>query len=379
MLNVLHGLVGWAPLGLPAFLFVITVVVFFHELGHFAVARFFNVTVDTFSIGFGRPIIQWTDRKNTRWKISWLPLGGYVKFLGDENSASIPDRDSFEKLPSDQRANAFQAKPLYQRALVVAAGPFANFILTVVIFTFSLLLIGRATLLTTIGEVKPHSPAAIAGLHVGDKITAINGHRVVTFEDLVLNVRAAKGGDLGIDYLRRGALLTAHLHAGSVTASNLFGDKYRYSGIGIAPVYADSNARFSRVDPLDAVSTSVNETFGIVDMSMTYLWRIVTGRSGSDQLSGAVGIANASKQAASAGIMSLLQLIALISVSIGLINLFPIPILDGGHLLYYGCEAVLGRPVGERVQDLGFRLGLVLVLGLFVLAAWNDLTRLNLF
>ena len=379
MLNVLHGLVGWAPLGLPAFLFVITVVVFFHELGHFAVARFFNVTVDTFSIGFGRPIIQWTDRKNTRWKISWLPLGGYVKFLGDENAASIPDRDSFEKLPSDQRANAFQAKPLYQRALVVAAGPFANFILTVVIFTFSLLLIGRATLLTTIGEVKPLSPAAIAGLHVGDKITAINGHHVVTFEDLVLNVRAAKGGDLGIDYLRRGAPLTAHLHAGSVTASNLFGDKYRYNGIGIAPVYADSNARFSRVDPLDAVSTSVNETFGIVDMSMTYLWRIVTGRSGSDQLSGAVGIANASKQAASAGIMSLLQLIALISVSIGLINLFPIPILDGGHLLYYGCEAVLGRPVGERVQDLGFRLGLVLVLGLFVLAAWNDLTRLNLF
>ncbi len=379
MLDALHGLMNWAPLGLPAFLFVITVVVFFHELGHFAVARFFNVTVETFSIGFGRPIFQWVDSKNTNWKISWLPLGGYVKFLGDDNAASVPDREKLERLTPQQRANAFQTKPLYQRALIVAAGPFANFILTIAIFTLVLLVVGHATLLTTVGEVKPHSPAAAAGIHVGDTIVSVNGRRVETFEDLVAKVHAVKSGDLKLDFMRHGHAMTVHSHTASVTTDNLFGDKVKYIGIGIAPAYADSNARFSSIGPIEAVSGATRETWNIVDTSLTYLWRIVTRQSNPNQLSGVLSMADASKQAAAAGFMNLLQLAALISVSIGLINLFPIPILDGGHLLYYGCEAVLGRPLGERAQDVGFRLGLAAVLGLFVLAAWNDLTRLNLF
>jgi regulator of sigma E protease len=379
MLSALHGLIGWAPLGLPAFVFVVTVVVFFHELGHFSVARFFNVTVDTFSIGFGRPVVQWVDKKSTRWKIGWLPLGGYVKFLGDENAASQQDREVYERLPPELRANTLQGKPLYQRALIVAAGPFANFILTIVIFTFIFMIVGPATLLTTVGQVMPKSPAAIAGLRTGDTITSVNGHAVATFDDLVLTVRAAKGGELAVEYTRRGSSQIAHLHAGSVATSNLYGDHIRYTGIGIGALLADSNARFTPVGPVAAIGLASEETVGIAQTSLTYLWRIVTGQSGANQLSGTVGIANASKQAASAGFTSLFQLIALISVSIGLINLFPVPILDGGHLLYYGCEAILGRPLGERAQDVGFRLGLALVLGLFVLAAWNDLTRLNLF
>jgi regulator of sigma E protease len=379
MLNALHGLAGWAPLGLPAFVFVVTVVVFFHELGHFSVARFFNVTVDTFSIGFGRPVAQWVDKKSTRWKIGWLPLGGYVKFLGDENAASQQDRELYDRLPPELRANTLQAKPLYQRALIVAAGPIANFILTIVIFTIIFMAVGQATLLTTIGQVMPKSPAAVAGIRTGDTITSVNGHRVATFDDLVLTVHAAKGADLAVEYVRHGSQQLVHLRVSSVATSNLYGDPVHYTGVGIGPLYADSNARFSRVGPLTAVGLAAGETVRIMQTSLNYLWRIVTGKSGANQLSGTVGIANASKQAASAGFTSLFQLIALISVSIGLINLFPVPILDGGHLLYYACEAILGRPLGERAQDVGFRLGLALVLGLFVLAAWNDLTRLNLF
>lgn len=379
MFDFLHGLASWVPLGLPAFLFVITVVVFFHELGHFSVARLFNVTVETFSIGFGRPIAQWKDKSGTDWKIGWLPLGGYVKFLGDENAASVPDRAKLEQLTPEQRANVFQSKPLYQRALVVAAGPVANFILAIAIFAAVLMMLGQATILTTVGTVTPGAPADIAGIHSGDVIRAVNGKQVQTFDELVKAVRANEAGDLVIAFTRKGQAITVHAKPRVIKADNLYGDAVKFVGIGIAPAFADSNARFTPVGPVAALKGAVQQTWFVTDTSLTYLWRIVTGHSSSNQLTGPLGMADVSKQAAAAGFMNLLQLAALLSVSIGLINLFPVPILDGGHLLYYGCEAVLGRPLGERAQDVGFRLGLAAVLGLFVLATWNDLVRLNLF
>lgn len=379
MFDALHGLLGWIPLGLPSFLFVVTVVVFFHELGHFSVARLFNVTVETFSIGFGHPIAKWMDKKGTEWKIGWLPLGGYVKFLGDENAASVPDREKLEQLTPGQRANVFQSKPLYQRALVVAAGPIANFILAIAIFAAVLMMLGQATVLTTIGKVTPGAPAAIAGLRSGDIIHAVNGTKVQTFDELVKAVRADKSNDLAIAFTRHGKAMTVHARPRVIKADNLYGDTVKFVGIGIEPAFADSNARFTPVGLIPALKGAVEQTWFVADTSLTYLWRIVTGHSSSGQLTGPLGMANVSKQAAAAGFMSLLQLAALLSVSIGLINLFPVPILDGGHLLYYGCEAVLGRPLGERAQDVGFRLGLAAVLGLFVLATWNDLVRLNLF
>lgn len=379
MLDVLHGLVGWVPLGLPAFLFVITIVVFFHELGHFSVARLFNVTVETFSIGFGRPIARWKDKKGTEWKVGWLPLGGYVKFLGDENAASVPDRAKLEQLAPEQRVNVFQSKPLYQRALVVAAGPVANFVLAIVIFASVLMLTGQATILTTVGKVTPGAPAALAGIRAGDVINSVNGQEVQTFDQLVKAVHAGKTGEIAIAFSRHGQTLIVHAKPRVIKAANLYGDSVRFFGIGIEPALSNSNARFTSVGPLTAVKRAVSQTWFVADTSLTYLWRIVTGHSGSGQLTGPLGMANVSQQAAAAGFMNLLQLAALLSVSIGLINLFPVPILDGGHLLYYGCEAVLGRPLGERAQDVGFRLGLAAVLGLFVLATWNDLVRLNLF
>jgi regulator of sigma E protease len=379
MVDLLHRLFDWAPLGIPAFLFVITVVVFFHELGHFAVARFFNVTVETFSIGFGRPVAKWMDRKGTQWKIGWLPLGGYVKFLGDENAASVPDRRVLDRLTPEQRGNVFQTKPLYQRALVVAAGPVANFILTIAIFAFILMAMGQATLLTKIGAVVPGAPAAKAGLRSGDVIRAVDGKPVANFDELVRAVRATKGAELSLTFARGSRLSTVHATPRVIPTSNLYGDKIKFVGIGIEPALDNSNAFYVRQNPVAAVGGAAQQTWFVVDTTMTYLWRVVTGQSNSSQLSGPLQMANVSKQAAAAGFMNLLQLAALISVSIGLINLFPVPILDGGHLLYYGCEAVLGRPLGERAQDVGFRLGLAAVLGLFVLATWNDLVRLNLF
>jgi regulator of sigma E protease len=379
MIDVIHGLVGWLPVGLPAFLFVITIVVFFHELGHFSVARLFNVTVETFSIGFGRSVARWTDKKGTEWKIGWLPLGGYVKFLGDENGASVPDREILAHLSPEQRANVFQSKPLYQRALVVAAGPIANFILAIVIFSGVLMLLGQATVLTTVGKVTPGAPAAVAGIRSGDVITSVNNASVETFDDLVKAVRAQEANDMAIGFTRQGKPMTVHVKPRVIKADDLYGDSVKFVGIGVQPAFTESNARYIPVGPIAAVKGAVEQTWFVADTSLTYLWRIVTGHSSSDQLTGPLGMASVSKQAASAGFMSLLQLAALLSVSIGLINLFPVPILDGGHLLYYGCEAVLGRPLGEKAQDVGFRLGLAAVLGLFVLATWNDLVRLNLF
>jgi len=379
MIDMLHGLVGWLPLGLPSFLFVITVVVFFHELGHFSVARAFNVTVETFSIGFGRSVAKWTDKKGTEWKIGWLPLGGYVKFLGDENGASTPDRELLARLTPEQRANTFQNKPLYQRALVVAAGPFANFVLAVVIFAGVLMLLGQATVLTTVGKVTPGAPAAAAGIRAGDVITTVNGAKVETFDQLVDAVHAHQAKAMAIGFVRHGKPMSVQVKPREIKVDNLYGDSVKLVGIGVQPAFAASNARYVRVGPISALKGAAEQTWFVADTSLTYLWRIVTGHSSSDQLTGPVGMAGVAKQAASAGFMSLLQLAALLSVSIGLINLFPVPILDGGHLLYYACEAVLGRPLGEKAQDVGFRLGLAAVLGLFVLATWNDLVRLDLF
>lgn len=379
MIDILHGFAGWLPVGLPAFLFVITVVVFFHELGHFSVARFFNVTVETFSIGFGRSVAKWTDKKGTEWKIGWLPLGGYVKFLGDENGASVPDREILARLSPEQRANVFQSKPLYQRALVVAAGPIANFILAIVIFAGVLMVLGQATVLTTVGKVTPGAPADVAGIRSGDVITSVNGTKVETFDALVNAVRSRQTQDMAIGFARKGKAMTVHVKPRVIKADDLYGDSVKFVGIGVQPAFTESNARYEPIGPITALKGAVQQTWFVADTSLTYLWRIVTGHSRSDQLTGPLGMASVSKQAASAGFMSLLQLAALLSVSIGLINLFPVPILDGGHLLYYGCEAVLGRPLGEKAQDVGFRLGLAAVLGLFVLATWNDLVRLNLF
>jgi regulator of sigma E protease len=377
MLTILRDLFDWAPIGIPAFIFVITLVVFFHELGHFLVARACGVAIETFSIGFGGELFGWTDRKGTRWKISWLPLGGYVKFLGDENAASVPDRARLEKLSSTELGNAFPLKPLWQRMLVVTAGPVANFVLAFVLFVVILGTFGAKGLSTYIGAVQKNSPAAEAGIKPGDKITAVDGKAVRLFKpELQGLIQASKGRTLTLAVDRHGQHLLLHVTPRTIDAKDIFGENLKATAIGVWPAEATpENIVYIPVSFIEAPRIAAVQCWGIVDASLTYLWRIVSHRADASQLGGPIGMAQMAKSAASHGFYDLIYLVAFISVSIGMINLFPIPLLDGGHLLYYACEGVLGKPLSERTQDVGFRLGLALVIGLMIFATWNDLVR----
>ena len=378
MLDALRGLVAWTPLGLPAFLFVITFVVFFHELGHFLVARACGVKVDVFSVGFGKEIFGWNDKSGTRWKVSWLPIGGYVKFAGDANAASTPDRAAEARMSETERARTLAFKPLWQRALVAAAGPLANFILAILLFTGLIFHNGHTVLVPIIGEVVKGSAAEASGMRSGDRVTAIDGTAITDFEQMPQIIAVSGGRNLTIDLLRGGHPLSIHIMPRATRMRDVLGDMGTNVVIGVrpSPTAPMTTEYYSLPGAFGAASA---ETWDIIHTTVQGIAQMVRGYASADQFRGPLGIAKMTRQVAVFGFLALLQLVAVLSVSIGLANLFPIPLLDGGHLLYYGCEAVLGRPLGERAQDVGFRLGLVLVLGLVLLTTWNDLARLNLF
>lgn len=378
-MTALHDFLAWLPSGAPAYIFLITVVVFFHELGHFLVARWCGVAVETFSIGFGPEIVGWNDRRGTRWKISWIPFGGYVKFLGDIGAASTPDRELLESLPEDERAGAFPLKPLWQRAAIVAAGPFANFILAIVIFTVMFMIFGQSYNKPIVDGVVPGSPAAIAGIQKGDLIRSINGSAINDFSEIKQIVTLNTGEALAIGLERHGHVLTVMAEPKMTTLNDPFGGKNRMMGLGITNIVKPDRITRVHFGPVQAVDAACEQTWLIVKSTFVYMWQMSTGYADTSQLRGPIGVASVSQKVASISFVALITLAALMSVSIGLINLFPIPLLDGGHLLYYGFEAVLGRPLGVRAQDVGFRLGLAAVLGLMVLVTWNDLVRLDLF
>jgi regulator of sigma E protease len=378
MLDVIRGLIAWTPMGLPAFLFVITLVVFFHELGHFLVARAFGVKVDVFSVGFGKEIFGWTDRRGTRWKVSWLPVGGYVKFAGDADAASRPDPDASAKMTLAEREGALMFKPVGQRALVAAAGPFANFALAIVLLTGIYSFTGHAVVAPVIGSVKAGMPAAAAGIQPGDRVTRIDDAEITDFQQLPQIISVASGEPMAMTVHRGNRDMVLWVTPKRSQTLDQLGNKVNQMMIGVGP---DPKTPVTRENysPVGAFGAACEETWNIIKTTILGISRMVTGHGGADQLSGPVGIAKMTRQVADIGFMPLLSLVAILSVSIGLANLFPIPLLDGGHLLYYGVEAVLGRPLDERAQDVGFRLGLVLVLGLMLLTTWNDLVRLNLF
>ena len=378
MLDAMRGLIEWTPLGLPAFLFVITLVVFVHELGHFLVARFFGVKVDVFSVGFGKEIFGWTDRRGTRWRVSWLPIGGYVKFAGDADAASRPDLAAAAAMTEEQRKGALLLKPLYQRAWVAAAGPLANFILAIVILTALYLQVGHTTITPLVGAVTPGGPAAVAGLKPGDLITSIDGTAINDFQQLHETIPMSGGSTLALGIRRAGQDMTLSVTPRLMQTRDELGNSTSQMVIGIlsdpkAPV------RHESYGPVTALTAACSQTWNIVRGTIMGVGQMLTGHASMDQLKGPVGIAKITRQVASVGFLALINLAAILSVSIGLVNLFPIPLLDGGHLLYYACEAVLGRPLSERIQEFGFRLGLILVLGLVLLTTWNDTPLRNLF
>jgi regulator of sigma E protease len=368
--GALGGLSTFYYLVVP-FLFVLTVVVFVHELGHFLVARWCGVRVLVFSIGFGRELIGLTDRRGTRWKLAAVPLGGYVKFFGDENVASVPDRSSVAAMTEAERRESFFHQSLSKRAAIVAAGPIANFILAIVIFAAVFAAYGRPDNVARVEAVEANSAAATAGFRPGDVIVAIDDHPIRTFTEMQRVVRAHPEKKIQIEIERDGRFLTVSAVPTLKEVPDNFGKIHRFGILGI-----QGPRDRIKVGPVEAVGYGAQETWSIIDETFSYLYRMVTGRESADQLGGPVGIALMSGEAAKLGFDVLIRWVAAISVSIGLLNLFPIPLLDGGHLLFYGLEGVRGRPLSERTQEIGFRIGFAIVLMLLVFATYNDIPRL---
>jgi regulator of sigma E protease len=359
------------------FLFVLTIVVFFHELGHFLIARLCKVRVLVFSVGFGPELVGFTDRYGTRWKIAAIPLGGYVKFLGDENAASVPDEAALAAMNAADRKDSFYHQSVGRRAAIVAAGPIANFILAIVIFAAIFTLYGKQTTTARIDTVQAGSPAAEAGLLPGDVVLAIDGRKIESFSEMQRVVSGASGRTLEFKIDRGGAPMT-------ITATPLlrqgkdgFGNSFCHAILGVSRSMAPGDVKSVPIDPLSAVWLGALETWFVIERTFSYLSGVIVGRECADQLGGPIRIAQISGQVATISFAALFNLTAMLSVSIGLLNLFPVPLLDGGHLLFYGIEAVRGRPLSERAQEIGFRIGLALVVMLMIFATFNDILHLT--
>jgi regulator of sigma E protease len=473
LVQIAASLGWWLVVVIPAFLLVLTLIVFVHELGHFMMGRVFGVKIDSFSIGFGRAIAGFHDRHGTHWKIGWIPLGGYVKFWGDAGVSSNPDHEVVDRATPQERAQSFHHKPLYQKSLIAAAGPIANFILAIAIFSVSLMVIGDVAIVPQIGRVMEKSPAEAAGFKIGDRVLAIDGRQINSFTDIMeivslsgdrpLAFRVARGGQdltikvtpaqmdrpdglgnsikdsmvgigpvsptevasvvagspaaqaglksgdlvvrinnnpidsfddiattvrqvqarpIEVQVVRDSSIVKVAMTPQAITGEVQSADDFVTQALGLIPKNPGSPKIVTevRVGPVEALSQGCQRTWFIAAKSLGLVGQLLTGTGDYRQLSGPIGIAKVSGQILDKwGPGALIGLIAVLSVSIGLLNLFPIPMLDGGHLLYYGIEAVRGRPLGEKAQELGFQIGLVLVVGLMLIATWNDLLKFRLF
>jgi regulator of sigma E protease len=351
-------------------------VVFFHEFGHFIIARLCGVKILVFSIGFGPELVGFNDRYGTRWKISAVPLGGYVKFFGDENAASAPDAPQLETMSAGDRAHSFFFQPVFKRAAIVVAGPLANFILAIIIFSAIFMVFGKQSMSARVDQVQDGSAAAAAGFQKGDVVVAIDGKPVEDFGDMQRVVSESAGQSLDIDVERDGAHLDLKATPALKEMKDNFGNVHRIGILGISRSMAPEDLKFQPVSPPRAVLMGMQETWFVVDRTLTYIGGVVVGREAADQLGGPIRIAQISGQVASIGFAALIHLAAVLSVSIGLLNLFPIPLLDGGHLLFYMIEALRGRPLSERAQEVGFRIGLAIVVMLMIFATFNDIVHL---
>ncbi|MFC5344464.1 RIP metalloprotease [Brevundimonas staleyi] len=397
MLNTL----GQALIYVVPFLLVLTVIVTIHELGHFWVARAFGVKVDRFAIGFGKALYSRTDKDGIEWRVGWMPLGGYVKFSGDMDASSVPDSRGLDALKSEIIArdgvgaerDYFHFKPVWQRMLIVAAGPVANFILAIFIFTLLFSLVGVELRPARVAEVGAGSPAAAAGFQPGDLITAIDGRIIADAGEVTRKVSLSAGDPVRFTVERGGAEIELVATPIRRTETDPIAGRVSVGRIGLGLASAVSETRHVRYNPIQAVGRGIQETGDILGTTLTYLGRIFTGRESGDQLSGPLGIAKASGALTTAAVaanpdpmatvlnllLTLTSFAAILSIGIGFLNLLPIPVLDGGHLVFYAYEAVAKKPVAAAVQEAGYRVGLALLAGLMLFATWNDLQKLNLF
>ncbi|MBN9333255.1 MAG: RIP metalloprotease RseP [Devosia sp.] len=364
--------VAWLLSYVIPFLAVLTVIVFVHEMGHYLVARWNGVAIQAFSIGFGRELIGWNDKHGTRWKISAIPLGGYVRFAGDMNASSMPDPDAPELQDPELAPRLFVNKSVWQRIAIVAAGPIANVLLTFLILYALLLGYGRYTVPAVIGEVIAGSVAESAGFEPGDRILSVDGYAVRGFEDFQRYVATSPAREVAIEIERGASKQTLKLTPEPVVIQDRFGNDQRIGRIGVSRDIEQADVELYRPGPIEAVGMTVEEIRFIIQRTGAFLGDFFVGKGDVQQLSGPVKVAKVSGEVATLGVIALINLMALLSLNIGIFNLLPVPMLDGGHLLYYFIEAVRGRPLSMRVQEMGFRFGFALVLALMVFTLFND-------
>ena len=371
-MNIIDMTLNW---GLP-FLVALTILVFFHELGHFWVARLAKVRVEVFSVGFGAELFGWNDKSGTRWKIGVIPLGGYVKMFGQSDLPGDEDEDQ-PPLTDKEKAVSFQHKTLAQRTAIVAAGPIANFLLSVVLIAGLMATFGTARPYAGVGEMMPGSAAAEAGFKAGDRIVSIDGEAVEWFSDLVRIVSVQPEMLLKIK-VRRGDdefVLTA-----TPKRHQQPGAEGKTVEIGLLGVrYDPQQMHYERQNPLMAVWLGIQQTASLTEKTLSFLGQVISGRQGTEGIGGPLRIVQYAGITFQSGIENFILFLAVLSINLGLINLFPIPILDGGHLLFFAVEAIRGRPLGPQAQEYGFRFGLILVLILMVFVTWNDLVQLRVF
>jgi len=351
------------------FIVAIGPLVFLHEMGHYLVGRWFGVKADVFSIGFGREVAGWTDARGTRWKTGWLPLGGYVKFAGDLNGASVPD-PAWQALPAAERDRTFQSKPLWQRALIVAAGPFTNFLIGFAIFAGLAASLGDMRVSPQIGDVRPASAAERAGLRTGDVIKQMDGHDIDDFQDLLVYVYARPKVPITFEIDRAGTRQRVVATPAYAETRDQFGNLQRRGLLGIGP----SGAEVVQVPLVEAPGVALSRVAGVVASTVDGIGQMIFGNLSAKEMSGPVKMAKFSGQIASMGLIAFLGFVAFVSINLGFINLLPIPMLDGGHLLLYGIEGVTRRPLPEAAQEWAFRGGFAAVLALMVFVTFNDLS-----
>lgn len=361
---------------LGPFLFVLGLVIFVHEYGHYIVGRWCGVGVDAFSLGFGPKVFGWRDRNGTDWKLSAIPLGGYVKFSGDLNAASVPDHDVAEQMTAAERSFAFQFKPVWQRAAIVAAGPFANFLLAIVIFAGVLLYQGRYEVDPVVDAVVAGSPAEQGGVLAGDRVISVNGTKIESFDELRQLVTNSDSELIQLEIVRKGLVIPLAIKTRVIEQKTPYGI-VRSRVLGVSSSALPENRRHVSYGPTEAVSAATGQVVGVISQSVRFIRGLIAGRESADQMSGPIRIAQVSgKVAETGGFISLLSLAAIVSVSIGFINLLPIPMLDGGHLFFYAYESLFGRPLSRRSQDVFFRIGFALVLALMAFSIVNDVVQI---
>ena len=362
------------------FLILIMIVVFIHEYGHYFFAKRYGVGITDFSIGFGREIFGWNDKSGTRWKVCWIPLGGYVKFFGDRNVFSQAEQQEIiNKYSEEDRQKLFILKPLYQRSLIVAAGPLANFFLAILIFTMINMFVGKDMTPALVDEVQKDSPAFVAGMKKNDKIIYIDKKKVESILEVSTFINISTSETIEFVVLRNDQEISLLVKPNLVDGKDSLGNSVKKRMIGIKLSPFNNEYKKQPLGPTKAIYYSVKEVWFVTTTSLNYLGKMITGSADSSQLGGPIRIAKITGQVAEYGIIPFLSIMAYISISLGLINLFPIPMLDGGHLMFYLIEKILGRPLSQKVQEGFFRIGLFLLFSLMFFVTFNDLKDLGLF